>query len=136
MPVRSGTYRPEWFRALLRDDPALVADVLCRSAARKLETGVQPATELQELANAEDHREVAELVSLSVLEPFPKAETDVALLALCWSLKRGTRQLRLVGGRPCDRGTARETRPGGRGTELLADGGISRGAGTVPPGIS
>ena len=33
-----------------------------------------------------DHREVAELISLSVLEHFPKVETVVALLALCWAL--------------------------------------------------
>ena len=83
---QTGTYRPEWFRALLRDDPTLVADVLRGTAARKLDTGVQPATELHELANAEDHREVAAITSLTVLESFPKAETDVALLALCWSL--------------------------------------------------
>ena len=82
----SSVYRPEWFRTLLRDNPALVADVVRRSAVRKLETGVQPATELHELANAEDHREVAELISLSVLEHFPKVETEVALLALCWAL--------------------------------------------------
>ena len=83
----SSVYRPEWFRTVLRDNPALVADVVRRSAARKLETGVQPATELHELANADDHCEVAELISLPVLEDFPNAETDVALLALCWSLK-------------------------------------------------
>ena len=79
-------YRPAWFQTVLRDNPALVADVLRRSAARKLETGVQRATELHELAKAEDHREVAELISLSVLEHFPKAETEVALQALCWTL--------------------------------------------------
>ena len=82
----TGIHRPEWFRALLRDDPALVADVLCRTAAQKLETGVQPARELHELLSAEDHQEVAGLATLRVLERFPKAETEVALLALCWSL--------------------------------------------------
>ncbi len=81
------TYRPEWFRDLLRDNPALVADTLRRSAARKLETGVQPAMELRELAEAEDHREVAAMASLSVLENFPSAETETVLMALCWSLK-------------------------------------------------
>ena len=83
---RDSVYRPAWFQTVLRDNPELVADVLRRSAARKLETGVQLAIELRELANAEDHREVADLISLSVLEQFPKAETDVALQALCWSL--------------------------------------------------
>ena len=84
---QTGLYRPEWFRALLGDDPALVADVMRRNVARKLHTGVQRATELHELASAEDHREVAELISLSVLEHFPMVETEAALLALCWSLK-------------------------------------------------
>ena len=83
----TGTYRPEWFQALLRDNPSLVADTLRRSAARKLETGVQPALELRELAEAEDHCEVAAMASLSVLESFPSAETETALMALCWSLK-------------------------------------------------
>ena len=83
----SGVYRPAWFRTVLRDNPALVADVLRRSAERKLETGVQLAIELRELATAEDHREVAESISLSVLEQFPEAETDVARQALCWALK-------------------------------------------------
>ena len=83
----TGLYRPEWFRAMLRDHPALVADVLRGSAARKLETGVQLVTELETLATAEDHREVAEVVSVSMLEHFPKAETDPALRGLCWSLK-------------------------------------------------
>ena len=85
----SGTrvHRPVWFRTLLRDNPALVADTIRRSTARKLETGVQPATELHEMANAEDHREVAAMASLPVLESFPSAETETALMALCWSLK-------------------------------------------------
>ena len=82
----TGTYRPEWFRALLRDEPALVADVLCRTAAQKLETGVQQARELHELASAQDHREVATLASLRALERFPKADTEAALLELCWTL--------------------------------------------------
>ena len=82
----SSVYRPAWFRTVLSDNPALVADVLRGSAARKLETGVQVPVELHELANAEDHREVAELVSLSVLGRFPKAETNVALQALRWAL--------------------------------------------------
>ena len=79
-------YRPTWFQTVLSDNPALVADVLRRSAALKLETGVQLAIELRELANAEDHREVAESIALSVLEHFPKVETEVGLMALCWAL--------------------------------------------------
>ena len=83
---RANTSRPEWFRGLLGDHPALVADVICRSAVRKLETGKQLATELYELWKSADHREVAGLAALSVLKRFPPAETDAALQALCWSL--------------------------------------------------
>ena len=83
----TGVQRPAWFRTLLRDNPALVADTLRRSAACKLATGVQPAIELRELAEAEDHREVAKIASLLVVERFPIAETKAALTGLCWSLK-------------------------------------------------
>ena len=81
-----GTYRPEWFKSLLRDDPALVANVLCRTAMKKLETGIQPAMELRDLWRSEDHREVAKLATLSVLDRFPPAKTDNGLQALCCSL--------------------------------------------------
>ncbi len=82
----SSVYRPAWFRSVLRDNPALVAGVVRRSAGLKLESGVQLPIELHELAKAEDHREVAKMASLSVLEDFPKVETDEALQALCWTL--------------------------------------------------
>lgn len=81
-----GTYRPGWFGVLLREDPALVANVIRRTAKRKLETGMQQAIELRELADAEDHRDVAALAALPILENFPKAETEAALMGLCWSL--------------------------------------------------
>lgn len=84
-------YRPEWFRDLLRENPALVADVVSRTALRKLETGVQWAHELRELAVADDHREVAAIASLPVLESIPTAETDAAVLSLCWSLNAALR---------------------------------------------
>ena len=79
--------RPAWFSTLLRDNPALVAETLRRSAACKLATGVQPSIELRELAEAGDHREVAKIASLSVLKRFPSAETEAILMGLCWSLK-------------------------------------------------
>ena len=84
-------YRPEWFRDLLRQNPALVADVVSRSAARKLETGARPAIELHELAIADDHREVAALACLPVLEDFPSAKTDAAMISLCWLLNAALR---------------------------------------------
>lgn len=82
----NAVYRPQWFQDLLRNQPALVGDVLRRSAALKLETGVQLAVEIRELASEQDHQRVAELMSISVLEEFPNAETDAALQALCWAL--------------------------------------------------
>lgn len=83
----TGPYRPNWFQTLLLEDPVLVADIVSTSSAWKLETGVQPLVELRELAKAEDHRKVAEIASLSILESFPNAETEAALTALCWTLK-------------------------------------------------
>ena len=83
---RPGVPRPKWFQNLLQNDSALVADMLCRSAALKLETGIQSTFELQELANSRDHREVAKLASLRILKNFPKAETEATLISLCWSI--------------------------------------------------
>ena len=77
---RPGVPRPKWFQNLLQDDPALVADVLCQTAALKLETGLQPAIELQEMATSGDHGMIATLASLRVLQDFPKAETEAALI--------------------------------------------------------
>ena len=82
----TGTYRPDWFRTLLRENPGLVADVLCRTAAQVLASGVRPAIELRELAEAEDHGEVARLAALPILERFPRAKTEPALLSLRWAL--------------------------------------------------
>ena len=109
-------YRPEWFRDLLRENPELVADVIYRSASRKLETGVQPAVELRELAVADDHRGVAAIAPMLVLESFPAAETDSALAALCWSLHAALRNCewsevgRVVGERLETSDQAREER--------------------------
>ena len=81
------TYRPAWFQELLRDNPALVSDVLCRTALRKLETGVQQPTELYEMATAADHEPVAKLVAVRVLEQFPEPRTEAGNLALCLALR-------------------------------------------------
>lgn len=80
-------YRPAWFRELLRDNPALVSDVLCRTALRKLETGVQQPTELYEMATAADHEAVAKLVAVRVLEQFPEVDTETGKFALCLALR-------------------------------------------------
>lgn len=83
---KPGIPRPTWFRELLKEDPALVADVLYRTAHLKLETGIQPAFELHEMVKSEDHSHIAEKVSLQILQEFPNAGAEAALITLCWSL--------------------------------------------------
>lgn len=119
----TGTYRPEWFRALIRDDPGLVADLVRDIAARKLESGVQQAKELRELANADDHGKVAELAALRVLERFPRAETDASLVSLCWALHAALERCRWPEvGRVIEERTEREGVPGGERACWLAAG--------------
>ena len=84
---RFRTFRPAWFRELLRNDTKLVSDVLCRTALLKLKTGVQQPREIFEMATAADHEDVGRLAALRILEQFPKAETEVALHALCSTLR-------------------------------------------------
>ena len=80
-------FRPQWFRTLLRDDPALVSVMLRRSVEEKQRTGQRPAVELRHLAHDEDHREVARLAALPLLERFPNRDTEHARRELCWVLK-------------------------------------------------
>ena len=127
-----GVYRPKWFRDLLRENPALVSDVVSRSAAHKLETGVQRAIELRELAVADDHREVAAIASLPVLESFATAETDAGLLSLCWSLNAALRNCDWSDvGRVIEERLGRK-RSGARRTSMLAYCGIPHGAESPP----
>ena len=83
---RTDVPRPAWFRDLLKDDPSLVAKALYRSAMLKLDSGVQPAIELRELADRQDHRELGSLVSMRLLQEFPRPQTDAAKKSFCWSL--------------------------------------------------
>ena len=80
-------YRPEWFRAVLRNNPVLVADVLCQCVEDKLRTAKQPAVELYQLAFDDGHSQVARLASLPLLELFPNTDTVQARRELGWLLK-------------------------------------------------
>ena len=84
-------YRPEWFRTVLQDCPELVADVLQRCVELKHRTAKQLAVELYYLARDEDHREIARLASLPLLEQFPNTGTDQACWQLRWLLKSALR---------------------------------------------
>ena len=80
-------YRPGWFRTVLRDNPILVADVLQRCVELKHQTTIKPAAELYYLARDDDHREVASLAGLPLLEQFPNSDTEQAAWELRWLLK-------------------------------------------------
>ena len=80
-------YRPRWFRNVLRDNPVLVADVLRRCVELKHQTAIKPAAEFYYLARDDDHREVAGLASLPLLEQFPNTDAEQAGWELRWLLK-------------------------------------------------
>ena len=80
-------YRPEWFRAALRNNSVLVAGALRRCVEDKLRAGKEPQLELCQLATDDDHAEVARLASLPLLELFPNTDTVEARRQLGWLLK-------------------------------------------------
>ena len=85
--VRTRLYRPQWFQSVLSDYPELVTDVLTQCVRSKLQNGKQFVPELYELATSDDHKEIARLVALPLLESFPVARTDARLYALSCLLK-------------------------------------------------
>ena len=60
---------------------------MTRSIKQKLTMRVLPASELRALAVAQDHREIAALVSLPLLREFPAESEEPTLEALAWVLK-------------------------------------------------
>ena len=80
-------YRPEWFRAALRDNPLLVGDVFRRCVEDKLRAGKEAQLELCQLAADHGHAAVARLASLPLLESFPNTDTAEARRQLGWLLK-------------------------------------------------
>ena len=85
--ARTMLHRPQWFSSVLTSRPALVADVLTQCARSKLRDGKRPVTELHELATSEDHKEIARLAALPLLEDFPTPRTPAGREALSWLLK-------------------------------------------------
>ncbi len=85
-----GTYsldRPQWLKFILTHHTDLVADVFTQCVRSKLHNGKQPVPELYELATSDEHKEIARLIALPLLESFPDALTDARLYALGWLLK-------------------------------------------------
>lgn len=62
---------PEWFRAVLKARPDLVADVLIRSLRTDLRRGSSSALGLHELAHERDYQPVAALAVIPLLKSFP-----------------------------------------------------------------
>ena len=85
--ARTVLHRPKWFRSVLTHCPALVADVLTQCVRSKLRNGERPVPELYELATSDDHKEIARLAALPLLEGFPAVRTTARREALSWLLK-------------------------------------------------
>lgn len=62
---------PQWFRAVLKARPDLVAQILIRSVRVNLRRGASSSFGLGELARDRDYRPVADLAMLPLLKSFP-----------------------------------------------------------------
>ena len=76
---RTADQKSLWFPPLLRLHPHIVAEVLIKFAGAKLRSGADGVDGLYELAHSEDHREVAQLATLRLLEMFPVRCRDAQL---------------------------------------------------------
>ena len=85
--VRTVLYRPKWLSSFLKHCPELVADILTQCVRSKLQSGKQPVSELYGLATLDDHKEIARLAALPLLESSPTARTAARLGVLGWLLK-------------------------------------------------
>ena len=95
-------YRPEWFLAVLRNNPALVADGLRQRVEDQFRAGKQPELELYQLAADDGHAEVARLASLVLLELFPNTDTVEARRQLGQLLKAALNHCERSAGLRCD----------------------------------
>ena len=60
-----------WFPSVLRSYPDIVSEVLTKFAGAKLQEGANGIDGLHELAHSQNHKEVAQLTVLRLLEVFP-----------------------------------------------------------------
>ena len=89
LTARPELYRPQWLKVFLRSSPNVVADTLIECIRLKLHNEKVHITELYELAFSDDHKDVARLATLPLLEDFPLGSTKTQLEALSWLLKAG-----------------------------------------------
>ena len=79
--------RPQWFKSVLSHHTGLVAGVFTQCVQSKLRNGKPPELELYELSTSDDHKEIARLVALPLLESLPTKRIDVRIKTLGWLLK-------------------------------------------------
>ena len=68
---RTADQKSLWFPPLLKSHPHIVSQVLTEFARAQLRSGAENVDGLYELAHFEDHRQVAGLVAVPLLEAFP-----------------------------------------------------------------
>ena len=68
---RSAGQKSLWFPPLLKSHPHIVSEVLIKFVAAKLRGGASSIDGLYELAHSQDHKEVAQLAVLRLLDMFP-----------------------------------------------------------------
>ena len=79
-------HKPKWLSRLLQDRPRPIADALARSIEQKLALGIVPVSELYDLANASDHRDIAALACEPLLRSFTAGSGQAVLATLGWLL--------------------------------------------------
>ena len=89
LTARPELSRPQWLKVFLTSSPNVVADTLIECIRLKLHNEKVHITELYELAFSDDHKDVARLATLPLLEDFPLGSTKTQLEALSWLLKAG-----------------------------------------------
>ena len=86
-----GLAEPDWYRRLVESQPALVADLLIRSATPEIRNRRAHVAGLSELAHDHEHAQIARMASLPLLRAFPircAARQMTDLCYLLWSAIR------------------------------------------------
>ena len=87
---------PEWYRTFLLDHPEIVADVMHKFIESGLKSDKEYIAGLWELAQDQNHAEVARLVSIPLLNQFPTRcrtkQTESLNLLLCAGIQHADRE--------------------------------------------
>ena len=86
-----GLDEPAWYRRLVESQPALVADLLIRSATPEIRNRREHVAGLSALAHDHQHAQIARMASLTLLRAFPTRCATRQMTDLChliWSAIR------------------------------------------------